>query len=299
MKIGVSNKPSIPNNRFAKGHLASLRSLKVAQKSLKSEEKKKPNTMTNKKFETLNDNILQNNKKLNSLIDNYNKFMDKYESNSYKMLKPSAKLSKESKSSSEYLYKLQRTTRVAPLVLEPSQPVTVDKYKIRPRKSIEKSLRKSMYKKKSHIASSLLNNNNEQRYQHLLASNINDEEISNKNVKKQLEDIKRIEETANQQNDFLLFLMDKNLPNNTRKVDANTNNLLHQMDMLTSKMIEGQMRRSRKIKCTSDHKMKEINDFLNHNLLKNYQLLSNVANKNDSKANNPIFLPTGLFNKKI
>lgn len=288
-KIRSSLKPNLTQNV----------SIKNSFQSIKVDDRKKPSVMSNKKYETISDNIIQNNKKLNGLIDNYNRFLDKYENENFRKARVIENLQKEVEKLEESIYKPSKQNRVAPLLLDPNQSFEIDRPRGRYKESLEKRKRSPDIYKNTHKVNNTLNNNNDKLYQYLLLSNMVDDENPNKVTKKQVDEIRKIEKTVNQQHDFLAFLMDKNGPIAPKKSDFDTNDILDKLSTIQNQLTGGTQKRSKKLKNSTDNKMKEMHNFLNQNLLKNYQVLANITNKGAGKLQTPIFMPSPMLNTKI
>lgn len=273
--------------------------IKATVQDKKDEDRKNTIGMNNKKYEAMNNHLVHNNKKLNNIIENYNKFLDKYENENYKKTKVLENLQKEVGKMENSLYKPPKSNRVAPLLLEPCPSFDFDKPKTKTKRNIENKNKEPHKPKNAHPVNNPLAPNNEQLYQYLLMANLLEDDNTNKGKKKQTEEVKKIEKTVNQQNEFLMFLMEKNLPENARKNGFESGNILDRLEAISDKLNGGRQKKPKKIKAASNNKMKEIHNFLNQNLIKNYQLLENLTNKKGSKAHSPIFMPNKLFNTKI
>lgn len=298
MKISINNQPArcpaIPKYSFTP-----RTSTKASVQNMRSEDKRKPTMVSNKKFEAINDNIIQNNKKLNSLIENYNKFLDKYENEGFKKAKVIECLQKEVEKLEEDIYKPFKTTRITPLFLDATESFEMDKPKARGYKISETGKRKSEINKNANVVNNLLSSNNDKLYQYLVTANLLEDDNSNKVAKKQVDEIKKIEKTVNQQNYFLMFLMDKNLPTAPKKSEFDSEEIVDKLINIQNKQAGGTLKKNKKTKQASENKMKEIHNFLNQNLLKNYQLLCNVTSKNGNKPQIPIFMPTTMLKTRI
>ena len=279
----------------------------IHQSSYSYNQRKRDNghIMSNKRYEMINENILQNNKKLNNLIENYNGFLDRYEQQNFDKMKVIDTLQKEVGKLDENLQNTRRTKKVKPLNLESRDSLVIEE-KIRKRyrnplpnprnKAKKKKKRGSQEESKSQNAyTNFFNTSQEKVYQYLVMAQILGDNKEEKQNKRKVDDIKKVDQTVHQHEDFLMFLMNKKSISHDRNNTTNNQEIMERLNRIENKLTKTQ-HREKKIRSETGKKMQNIHSYLNQNLFKNYQILSDINTKNNFKTVTPIFIPRPFIN---
>ena len=249
-------------------------------------------TLTNEKYKSLNENIMQKNKKLNNLIDNYNMFIEKFRGNNPNQMELINTVQREIKKLDGEISQTRKLERVAPTLLGSKESVKIENEKFTDKKKKTTSRKKYIRRvsKSRNVLKNFFNANNSKVLKHVLQHNMLEEENAMKNPKKKIEDFKKVERIVSKQNNFLMFLMNKNIEEENERQNHSDKYTVDKMNRIQSKI--KCTNREKRIKTDAGQKINEIYCFLNKNLLKNYRALTEISGKNERRDRDTIMLPS-------